>query len=80
MKTNDEIIVFTIPTCPHCHMAKGYLKDKKVSFKEVDVSKDYTMAQKMVQKSGQMGVPQIWIKGQVIMGFNKEHIDMLLGL
>jgi glutaredoxin len=34
----------------------------------------------MVQKSGQMGVPVIVIKNQVIVGFDKSKIDRLLNL
>jgi len=34
----------------------------------------------MVQKSGQMGVPVIDIDGTIIIGFNKEKINEVLGL
>lgn len=77
---NKTVTVFSTPTCPYCHMAKEYLKEKKVEFKDVDVSKDQQSAIKMVQRSGQMGVPQLWIGDQVVIGFNKPQIDMLLGL
>lgn len=79
-KVKHDIKIFTTPTCPYCHMAKDYLKENKISFKEYDVSKDQKMAIDMYQKSGQLGVPQLWIDDQVVMGFNKPQIDMLLGL
>lgn len=72
--------VFSTPTCPYCHMTKAYLKDKKVSFEDIDVSQDQGQAMQMVQKSGEMGVPQLWIDDQVVIGFNKPAIDQLLGL
>jgi len=34
----------------------------------------------MVQKSGQRGVPVIDIDGKIIIGFDKDSIDELLGL
>jgi hypothetical protein len=34
----------------------------------------------MVEKSGEMGVPQLWINDEVVIGFNKPVIDQLLGL
>ncbi|MFA6017463.1 MAG: glutaredoxin domain-containing protein [Patescibacteria group bacterium] len=77
MKT---VKVFSTPTCPYCHMAKDYLKDKKVSFEDIDVSQDQNQARAMVEKSGQMGVPQLWIDDQIVIGFNKPVIDMLLEL
>ncbi|NCO88564.1 NrdH-redoxin [Candidatus Roizmanbacteria bacterium CG2_30_33_16] len=77
MKT---VKVFSTPTCPYCHMAKDYLKDKKIPFEDIDVSKDQNQARAMVEKSGQMGVPQLWIDDEVIIGFNKPIIDQLLEL
>jgi thioredoxin 1 len=75
----QEIMVFSTPTCPYCTMAKNYLREKGISFKDVDVSADETMARKMMERSGRMGVPQLWIKNQVVIGFNKPLIDQLLG-
>jgi len=75
-----KVKVFSTPTCPYCHMAKDYLKDKKVSFEDIDVSQDQNQARAMVEKSGQMGVPQLWIDDQIVIGFNKPVIDMLLDL
>lgn len=75
-----KIKVFSTPTCPYCHMAKAYLKDKKVEFEDIDVSQDQSQARAMVEKSGEMGVPQLWINDEVVIGFNKPVIDQLLGL
>ena len=61
-------------------MAKSYLTEKKVAFEDIDVSRDQAQAMQMVQKSGEMGVPQLWIDDQVVIGFNKPAIDQLLGL
>ncbi len=77
MKT---VKVFSTPTCPYCHMAKDYLKNKKVLFEDIDVSQDQNQARAMVERSGEMGVPQLWIDDQIVIGFNKPVIDELLGL
>jgi len=61
-------------------MAKDYLTDKKIAFEDIDVSQDQQQAQKMVERSGEMGVPQLWIDDQIVIGFNKPVIDMLLEL
>jgi len=61
-------------------MAKDYLTDKKIAFEDIDVSQDQQQAQKMVEMSGEMGVPQLWIDDQIVIGFNKPVIDMLLEL
>ena len=76
--TNKQVIIFSTPTCSWCRKAKGYLKENKVKFREVDVSRDQKAARDMVRKSGQQGVPQIWINNYPIVGFDKAKIDRML--
>jgi len=61
-------------------MAKTFLHEQKISFKNIDVSEDADAAQVMVEKSGQSGVPVIDIDGTIIVGFDKEKIKKILGL
>ena len=70
-----KVTVYTTPTCPWCHKVKDFLKGKKVEFEEVDVAADQEAAKKMVEKSGQMGVPQIEINGKMIVGFDQAAIE-----
>ena len=69
------IKVYSTSTCPWCHVLKDYQKKKNIAFDEIDVSTDHEAARKMVEKSGQMGVPQIEINGKMIVGFDKNAID-----
>jgi glutaredoxin 3 len=75
-----DVKVYSTPTCPYCHMAKSYLKEKSVAFTDVDVAADQDAAKMMVEKTGQMGVPVIEINGKFIVGFDKEAIKRELGL
>ena len=75
-----RVIVYSTPTCPHCNNLKNYLRKNQIQFRDVDVSKDQKMAQELVRKSGQQGVPQAEINGRIIVGFNKPKIDELLGI
>lgn len=77
-KSNKKVTIYSTPTCPYCTIAKNYFKDNDIEYQEVDVSSDQEAAQKMVAKSGQMGVPQIEIGDELIVGFDKEKIDELL--
>ena len=70
-----EIKVYSTPTCPWCRMLKDYLKEKNIEFENMDVSIDTKAAHEMVEKSGQMGVPQIEINGKIIVGFDREAIE-----
>jgi len=75
-----SVTVYSTPTCPYCTRAKDYLKANDIAFEAIDVSQDQEAGQKMVEKSGQMGVPVIDIDGQIIVGFDKEKIKNTLGI
>ncbi|MCK9641762.1 MAG: thioredoxin family protein [Prolixibacteraceae bacterium] len=77
---NKDIKVFSTPTCPYCVMAKNYLKSKNIEFENIDLTKQQKWVPRMIKKSGQMGVPQLWINDQVIIGFNVPAINQALGL
>jgi glutaredoxin 3 len=72
--------VYSTPVCPWCTRAKEYLKSKNIAFEDIDVSKDQAKAKEMVKKSGQMGVPVITIDEEVVVGFNQDKLNKLLGL
>lgn len=78
MEKRLSVIVFTTPTCSWCRKVKSYLKEKQIRFKEVDVSRDEHAMRDMVRKSGQMGVPQLWINNRPVVGFDKDKIERLL--
>ncbi|MFO0920400.1 MAG: glutaredoxin family protein [Candidatus Saccharimonadales bacterium] len=74
-----EVIIYTTPTCGFCHMAKNWMKEKGIKFKEVDVSTDINAAKEMVEKSGQMGVPVIDVDGDITIGFDRPKLETILG-
>lgn len=61
-------------------MAKRYLRERGVRFRDVDVSRDPVAARDMVRRSGQQGVPVIDINGKIVIGFDRAKINQLLGL
>ena len=71
-------LVYSTPTCPYCKLVKEYFKEKGVAFQDIDVSADPAMANEMVKKSGQMGVPVIDLNGQIIVGWNKSALEEAL--
>ena len=70
-----EIKVYSTPTCPWCHKLKEFLNGKGIKFDDINVAEDEDAAKEMVEKSGQMGVPQIDINGKVIVGFDQAAIE-----
>jgi glutaredoxin-like YruB-family protein len=75
---HKKITIYSTPNCPHCVSAKRYFKTLGIPFKDYDVSKDRKAAEKMVKKTGQMGVPVIEIGNQIIIGFNKSRIEAIV--
>ncbi|NMB70665.1 MAG: glutaredoxin [Bacteroidales bacterium] len=79
-KPARSVTVYTTPTCSWCNALKSWLRKNRIAFREVDVSRDERMAQELVRKSGQMGVPQTEIDGQIVVGFNQARLKELLGI
>ena len=79
-KTQKRVIVYSTPTCTYCNQIKKYFDEKGVKYRDIDVSKDQKAAEQMVKRSGQQGVPQTDINGQIVIGFDRIKINNLLGL
>jgi len=72
--------IYSTPSCPYCFTLKMFLKEKNISFEEIDVSKDKAAADEMIKKSGQIGAPVVQIDDQYVVGFDKEKISKLLDI
>lgn len=77
---SKSVVLFSTPTCSWCRKLKSFLREHKVRFKEVDVSRDAVAMRDMVKKSGQRGVPQLWINNKPIVGFDEKRIRRILEL
>ncbi len=75
-----RVTVYSTPTCSWCNALKTHLRKNGIRFRDVDVSKDQKAAEAMVARSGQQGVPQTDINGEIIVGFDKKRINTLLGI
>jgi len=79
-KKLPQVTVYSTPTCSWCNTLKAYLRKNNIRFRDIDVSKDQKAAEAMVKRSGQQGVPQTDIDGQIIVGFDKARINQLLNI
>jgi glutaredoxin-like YruB-family protein len=75
-----KVTVYSTPSCPWCTRAKRYLSEHGISYSDYDVSKDKAAAEKMVKRTGQMGVPVLEIGSNIVIGFDKNKIDRLLSI
>jgi glutaredoxin-like YruB-family protein len=75
-----EVIIYTTPTCGYCKMAKEYFTANNVGYKEYNVGTDLEKRKEMIEKSGQMGVPVIFVGDDMTVGFDKPRLSSLLGI
>jgi GrxC family glutaredoxin len=81
-----RVIVYTTSYCPYCFGAKAFLQSKNVEFEEIDVTDDPSRRAEMERLSARRTVPQIFIDGQSIGGYDDIRrlddtgaLDRLLG-
>ena len=72
------ITLYVSEQCAYCHMAREYLKSKKLKFKEYDVGDNPKALQWVTDHIGQAATPVIDINGTVVLGFNRPAIDEAL--
>jgi glutaredoxin 3 len=82
-----RVVIYTTTYCPYCSAAKALLRSKSVRFEEIDVTNDPARRAEMEQLSQRRTVPQIFIDGKSIGGFDDARqldttgeLDRLLGV
>lgn len=75
-----RVVVYSTPTCSYCSQLKKYFDQHNIKYRNIDVSKDQRAAEEMVKRSGQQGVPQTNINGQIVIGFDRLKINRLLNI
>jgi len=69
-----EVTIYTTLTCPYCRRVKDFLKANKINFEEIDVTKSREAIDRLIEKSGQIGVPVIEIDGEIIVGADIQKL------
>ena len=65
-----DVVVYRTPYCPYCVRAAMLLERKGVPFREVDVSNDPAARERLLRETGQRTVPQIFINGASVGGYD----------
>ena len=76
----SKVTVYSTQNCPYCRMAKAFLEKYKVPYESIDVGADPGAAKKMIDISGQRGVPVIVVDDEVIVGFDAQRLNELFGV
>lgn len=74
-----DVVMYCTPWCPACRKARAYLHEKGVEFVEVDITRDREAAKHLRNwTGGYETTPTFRIKGEIIINFNKEKLDIAL--
>ncbi len=75
-----NVTIYSSPTCHYCHLAKDFFAKNNITFTDKDVSSDTAARDEMVEKSGQLGVPVIFIDEEMTIGFDEASLKKSLGI
>lgn len=65
-----KVIVYSKETCPYCIRAKELLTQKNIAFEEIRIDLDENKREEMIRLSNRRTVPQIFINGNSIGGYD----------
>lgn len=66
----EKIVIYTTAICPYCVAAKNFLKSKGESWTEVRIDLDPAQREKMMSLTRRTSVPQIFIRGTHVGGYD----------
>ena len=81
-----ELIVYTAYWCPDCRIAKRFLTERQIPFKEIDIERTPGAADEVVRRTGKRAIPQFVIDGEWVQpyrpgqGFLYDEMSKRLGL
>jgi len=76
-----DVVMYCTPWCPDCRRARAYLKERKIAYVEVDISRDRAAAQRVREwANGNETTPTFNIKGTIIVNFDQAKVNQALGI
>jgi glutaredoxin 3 len=63
--------MYTTANCPYCVLAKRLLGERGIAYDEFDVGTDEALRADVVRRTGRRTVPQIFIDGRAIGGYEE---------
>jgi len=81
-----QVTVYTAFWCPDCRIAKRFLQEHNIPFKEVDIETTPGAAEEVVKQTGKRAIPQFVIDGEWVQpyrqgeGFLYDEMERRLGV
>ncbi len=78
-ESRPKVIVYTKDYCAFCRHAKALLSSKGVEFEEINIENDESLQDEVRRKSGRFTVPQIFVDGLPLGGYQEIQVLDLRG-
>jgi glutaredoxin 3 len=65
-----DILIYSSAICPYCVAAKNFLKARGLGFREIRIDTDPAARTEMLAKAQRSSVPQIFVNGSHVGGFD----------
>jgi glutaredoxin 3 len=77
------IKLYSTKSCPYCRMEKAWLDERKAKYELIYVDEDQAEAERLVARTGQMGVPVTEIlyedmDSEFVLGFDKARLSRMI--
>lgn len=66
-----QVIMYSTAVCPYCVAAKNFLKSRGLGYQEVRVDTDPAARALMMERTRRTSVPQIFINGTHVGGYEE---------
>lgn len=66
-----DVTIYRTSYCPYCDMAERLFDSLGVDYEEVDVTHDADKRAELVERTGMRTVPQIFIDGEAVGGYDQ---------
>ena len=65
-----DIVMYTKQWCPFCAKTKALLRSKGLEWSELDATRDEALQAEMVERSGRRSVPEVFLGGELVGGYD----------
>lgn len=69
------VVLYAIPKCTPCDLARAHLQKRNVPFAEKNVEKDVKLQEELKTKAGALSVPVIMVGEKVLNSYNEGWLD-----
>lgn len=67
----SDVLVYTTNACGFCTRVKMLLDAREIEYREINIARDPEAFVELARSSGMMTLPQVFVDGRLIGGYNE---------